>query len=284
MNVLGCYQFRVTRNSDLFVDDEEVKNLRTALQGELPQRHFGDAVRLEVADNCSEVMAEFLLQQFGLDASRPLPRARHRESGAPDVGARPRRPARPQVPALPARPAQGAVATAARHLRRASARRTSCCTIPSSPSRRSSSCCEQAADDPQVVAIKHDRLSHRHRFGADGTPAARRPEGQGSDRGGRADGALRRGSQHQHRRAPGRSRRPCRVWRVRLQDPRQDADGGAPRRSTATAATSISAPATTTRAPRASIPTSACSPATRKSAPTSTRSSSSSPAWARPAH
>ncbi len=66
MQVLGCYQFRVTRNSDLFVDDEEVKNLRTALQGELPQRHFGDAVRLEVADNCSEVMSEFLLRQFGL--------------------------------------------------------------------------------------------------------------------------------------------------------------------------------------------------------------------------
>jgi polyphosphate kinase len=66
MNVLGCYQFRVTRNSDLFVDEEEVKNLRTALQGELPQRHFGDAVRLEVADNCSEVMTDFLLQQFHL--------------------------------------------------------------------------------------------------------------------------------------------------------------------------------------------------------------------------
>ncbi|GAB1392861.1 polyphosphate kinase 1 [Rhodocyclaceae bacterium] len=66
MTVLGCYQFRVTRNSDLFVDDEEVKNLRTALQGELPQRHFGDGVRLEVADNCSSVMSDFLLQQFGL--------------------------------------------------------------------------------------------------------------------------------------------------------------------------------------------------------------------------
>jgi polyphosphate kinase len=68
MNVLGCYQFRVTRNSDLFVDDEEVKNLRIALQGELPQRHFGDAVRLEVADNCSEAMTDFLLQQFGSTA------------------------------------------------------------------------------------------------------------------------------------------------------------------------------------------------------------------------
>ncbi len=69
MSVLGCYQFRVTRNSVLFVDDEEVKNLRIALQGELPQRHFGDAVRLEIADNCSPAMAEFLLQQFGLDLS-----------------------------------------------------------------------------------------------------------------------------------------------------------------------------------------------------------------------
>ncbi len=66
MNVLGCYQFRVTRNSDLFVDEEEVKDLRATLKGELQQRHFGDAVRLEVADNCSEGMADFLLQHFRL--------------------------------------------------------------------------------------------------------------------------------------------------------------------------------------------------------------------------
>lgn len=66
MTVLGCYQFRATRNSDLFVDEEEVTNLRTKLQGELSHRHFGDAVRLEVADNCSPAMTEFLLAQFGL--------------------------------------------------------------------------------------------------------------------------------------------------------------------------------------------------------------------------
>ncbi len=68
MEVLGCFQFRVTRNSDLFVDEEEMKNLRISLQGELPQRHFGNAVRLEVADNCTDELAEFLLQQFGLGA------------------------------------------------------------------------------------------------------------------------------------------------------------------------------------------------------------------------
>ena len=66
MTVLGCYQFRATRNSDLFVDEEEVTNLRTKLQGELPQRNFGNAVRLEVADNCSPTMTEFLLAQFEL--------------------------------------------------------------------------------------------------------------------------------------------------------------------------------------------------------------------------
>ena len=67
MNVLGCYQFRVTRNSDLFIDDEEIKNLRLSLKGELPHRHFGNAVRLEVADNCSKQMSDFLLQQFDLN-------------------------------------------------------------------------------------------------------------------------------------------------------------------------------------------------------------------------
>ncbi len=66
MSVLGCYQFRATRNSDLFVDEEEVKNLRIALQGELPQRHFGNAVRLEVADDCPQHMSDFLLEQLGL--------------------------------------------------------------------------------------------------------------------------------------------------------------------------------------------------------------------------
>ena len=68
MEVLGCYQFRVTRNSNLFVDEEEVKNLRLSLQGELPHRHFGDAVRLEVADNCSPQIIELLLKEFNLAA------------------------------------------------------------------------------------------------------------------------------------------------------------------------------------------------------------------------
>ncbi|MGL6045449.1 MAG: polyphosphate kinase 1 [Vogesella sp.] len=66
MLVKGCYQFRVTRDSDLSVDDDDVKNLRTALQGELRQRQYGDAVRLEIADTCPAHMEEFLLNTFAL--------------------------------------------------------------------------------------------------------------------------------------------------------------------------------------------------------------------------
>ena len=66
VQVLGCYQFRLTRNSDLFVDDEEVDDLRRALEGELAQRRYGAEVRLETAANCPNDMVEFLLQQFAL--------------------------------------------------------------------------------------------------------------------------------------------------------------------------------------------------------------------------
>jgi polyphosphate kinase len=66
MRVVDCYQFRVTRNSELFVDEEEVKDLRAALRGGLPQRQFGDEVRLEVADNCPVQISDFLLSQFSL--------------------------------------------------------------------------------------------------------------------------------------------------------------------------------------------------------------------------
>ena len=66
MKALGCYQFRATRDSDVSVDEEEVKDLRTALEGELSQRPFGAAVRLEIAENCPPHLQAFLLKQFAL--------------------------------------------------------------------------------------------------------------------------------------------------------------------------------------------------------------------------
>ena len=67
MDPVGVYQFKVTRNSDLYVSDEEVANLRRALEAELVQRNFGQAVRLEVASNCPKRIIKYLLRQFRLD-------------------------------------------------------------------------------------------------------------------------------------------------------------------------------------------------------------------------
>ena len=59
-------QFRVTRNSELSVDEDDVENLRTALRQGLQHRQYGQAVRLEVSDSCSEHLSDFLLKQFKL--------------------------------------------------------------------------------------------------------------------------------------------------------------------------------------------------------------------------
>jgi polyphosphate kinase len=61
-------QFRVTRHSDLAVDEEDVRNLRTALRQGLQQRHYGEAVRLEVSAGCSDFLSDFLRAQFNLPA------------------------------------------------------------------------------------------------------------------------------------------------------------------------------------------------------------------------
>nr|WP_323740917.1 polyphosphate kinase 1 [Caenimonas koreensis] len=59
-------QFRVTRHSDLAVDEDDVKDLRTALRLGLQHRHYGQAVRLEVSSGCSEYLSAFLLREFEL--------------------------------------------------------------------------------------------------------------------------------------------------------------------------------------------------------------------------
>ena len=66
MKVKECYQFRVTRNSDLFVDEEEIDDLLRAVEGELAARHYGDTVRLEVAHNCPAELVNFLLIRLKL--------------------------------------------------------------------------------------------------------------------------------------------------------------------------------------------------------------------------
>ncbi len=66
MQVDGCYQFRVTRNSHLYVDNEEVEDLIDALEGQLAASRYGAAVRLEISDRCPQDLCDFLLNHFSL--------------------------------------------------------------------------------------------------------------------------------------------------------------------------------------------------------------------------
>lgn len=70
MTVKGCYQFRVTRNSDFFVDDDAIDDLMLAVEGELAMRNYGDEVRLEIDANCPEETVSFLLARFELTPER----------------------------------------------------------------------------------------------------------------------------------------------------------------------------------------------------------------------
>lgn len=79
--ILHFSQFRVTRNSDLALDEDDVVNLRTALREELAHRQYGEAVRLEVSHECHEELANFLLEQFKL----PQP-ALYRVNGPVNLG------------------------------------------------------------------------------------------------------------------------------------------------------------------------------------------------------
>jgi polyphosphate kinase len=92
MQVLECHPFRLTRNSDLFVDEEEAEDLRRALEGELAQRRYGAAVRLEVSLDCPRDLIDFLARQFALgetDIYRvPAPVNLHRLSALYELAVR----------------------------------------------------------------------------------------------------------------------------------------------------------------------------------------------------
>ena len=66
MEINGCYPFRLTRNSDLFLREEEIEDLAVAVQRELFSRHYGHVVRLEVDSKCPTNIVDFLLQKHHL--------------------------------------------------------------------------------------------------------------------------------------------------------------------------------------------------------------------------
>ena len=65
-NILGCWPFRVTRNSELYIDEEETANLLKAVENELHNRRKGDAVRLEIEHDCPRHIRDALLKTLRL--------------------------------------------------------------------------------------------------------------------------------------------------------------------------------------------------------------------------
>jgi polyphosphate kinase len=152
MSVEGCWQFRVTRNSDLFVDEEEVDDLRRAVEGELAERRYGDEVRLETAHDCPEDLTSFLLQHFQLGPSDlyqvPGPVNLNRLAAVYDLVDRPDLKYPPFTPGLPGRFVAGADLFAAIREKDVLLHHPFQSFAPIMDFVR------QAARDPQVLAIK----------------------------------------------------------------------------------------------------------------------------------
>ncbi len=161
MQVVGCYPFRVTRNSDLYVDEEEVDDLRRALEGELPHRRYGAAVRLETSLDCPDDLVQFLLRQFvlgGQDLYRvPSSVNLHRLSAVYDLSLRTDLKYPAFVPGLPRRVAGGA------ELFSVIAQRDVLLHQPFQSFLPVQDLLRQAAADPRVLAIKQTL----YRTGAD---------------------------------------------------------------------------------------------------------------------
>ena len=158
----------------------------------------------------------------------PVPCGWAGQPGAPDRHPRPGRARRPEVPGLRARRAHRAAKEGRGHVQgHPQGRRAAAPPVPVVQADHRPH--PAGGHRPRRGRHQADGVPHRRRFRADGGADRGHTARQGSDRGGGALGALRRGGQHQLGQPPGGSRRACRLWRGRPQDPRQDADGGAPR-------------------------------------------------------
>ena len=260
--------FRVTRNADLTLEDEDADDLLAAVEMELRRRRFGRAVRLEVQAGMSEEMLELLLRELELDADdvtahrapldltclwqlHALDRRDLKDRPWPPVTAgriASRRGSRPQhLLGHPRTAADGPPPV--RELRQQ--RR-----VVHRPGRR-----RPAGAEHQDDAVPR-RRRQPDRPQPDPCRRARRAGGGAR----RAEGAVRRGNERHLGQGAGARRRARRLRLCRPEDPRQVRARGPRRRATACAATATSAPATTTREPPGCTRTSASSHATRRSA------------------
>ena len=158
MVVQEHHTFRVTRNEDVEVEEDDAENLLKAMEKELLRRRFGPPVRLEIADGISPRIRNLLIRELDVaeDEVYQLPAPLDRDRPQPHRGPRPRGPA---VPAVRRRPPPASWprwrARRPRTCSPRSASATSCCTTRTTRSRpRVQTFLQQAAADPQVLAIK----------------------------------------------------------------------------------------------------------------------------------
>lgn len=148
MTATGCYQFRVTRNADMELD-EDVEDLAKALKGELNSRRFGRAVRLEVTQNCPEHIVTYLLNRFRLKSAQL-----YRVDGPVNLARLISNFNRPHLKYKPFIPATPTILQKSENIFEAMKRQDILLHHPFESFNPVITLLHQAANDPQVLAIK----------------------------------------------------------------------------------------------------------------------------------
>ena len=225
MTMRGCYQFRVTRNSDLFVEQEEVDDLLRAVEGELASRRYGDAVRLETAHDCPEEILSYLLEQFALSTDDLYkvsgPVNLNRLMAVYDLVDRTELKYAAFAPSVPEKLKTGSDLFAT--LRAGDV----LLLHPYQGFGPVTDFIKQAAADPQVLAIKQTLYRGRQRLHHCWRPDRSGGRRQGRHRHHRVARTFRRRSQHRACQQTAGSGRARHVRRVRIQNPCEIGDGGA---------------------------------------------------------
>ncbi len=238
VEILGWYTFRITRNTDLQIaDDDEADDLLSLIQEEVRNRRFAEVVRIEVHASMPTSLRQLLLAEFSEQQeppARPLTTDDLYEvpgllDAADLLSLGDARPARAEGPALPSRD-PGPPGRAAQHLRRDPRGRHP----PAPPVRQLRDLGGALHPDrrgrPRRPRDQAHPLPHRWRLQPGAGAGPRRRAGQAGGGADRAAGAIRRGEQHHLGPAAGGRGRSRELWRRGTQDPRQGGAGRAARR------------------------------------------------------
>jgi polyphosphate kinase len=212
LKVEGCYQFRVTRNSNLYVDEEEVSDLVGVLEGQLEASRYGAAVRIEVGHECPPDLQQFLLDHFGLQEQDMYlvdgPVNLNRLATVCEIDNRPELLYKPFTQGVPEELVAG------HDIFSILSKKNVLLYHPYQGFGPVIDFINGAAKDPDVLAIK-----------ITGSPRHRRTCRQRGNRHHRIDGAIRRSSKHLPRKPAAGSRRACGLRPGGLQDTRENGAG-----------------------------------------------------------